>query len=347
MRQIKPISVSILATPDTSASTLFGLFDVLSTVGVGWEQFISGKPENPRFDVRIVATGREPFQCGNAMVIPHCSIEEAQDTDIAIIASFVAPGLVLRDHDEREFEWLYDLKSRGSTIGAVCTAVSLLAESGLINGLEATTYWAIGDLVRSRYPQVLWRTDQNLCCSGNDDQIVTTGGATSWQELALYLIVRYCDVESAAQAAKFWVIPDRGESQAPYSVDPMRIPHGDRVISECQNWIAGKFYEANPIAAMIEHTGLAPTTFARRFKRATGDRPMDYIHMLRIERAKQMLEGTDDAVDEIGRVVGYEDPASFRRIFKRKVSLNPSIYRRKFGFGRFDRYRFHKSIYAQ
>ena len=89
---------------------------------------------------------------------------------------------------------------------------------------------------------------------------------------------------------------------------------------------------------MIEHTGLAHTTFVRRFKRATGDRPMDYVHMLRIEKAKEMLEGSNNSVDEIGHEVGYEDPASFRRIFKRKVSLTPSVYRRKFGYGRFDRY---------
>jgi len=66
---------------------------------------------------------------------------------------------------------------------------------------------------------------------------------------------------------------------------------------------------------------------------------MDYVHTLRVERAKEMLEIGGDAVDKIGREVGYEDPASFRRIFKRKVGLTPSIYRRRFGrshFGRFD-----------
>ena len=76
----------------------------------------------------------------------------------------------------------------------------------------------------------------------------------------------------------------------------------------------------------------------RRFKRAAGGRPIDYVHMLRIEKAKEMLEGSNNTVDEIGHKVGYEDPASFRRIFKRKVSLTPSVYRQKFGYGRFDRY---------
>ena len=65
---------------------------------------------------------------------------------------------------------------------------------------------------------------------------------------------------------------------------------------------------------------------------------MDYVHSLRTEEAKQMLEMSADAIDKIGRRVGYEDPASFRRIFKRKVGLTPRIYRRKFGRNHFERF---------
>ncbi len=181
-----PIKISILATPESTPSTLFGLFDVLSTVGIGWEKFVTWESIRPRFDVRIVALEEEPLQCGNATVTPHCTIYDAEDTDIAIVASFAVPGQVLRKHDERELEWLTRLQSRGTVIGATCTAVSMLAESNLINGMEATSFWAYGNLVKEHYPKVKWRTDLNICCSGHDDQFVTVGGTTSWQELALY-----------------------------------------------------------------------------------------------------------------------------------------------------------------
>jgi hypothetical protein len=111
MADSRPIKVSILATPDSTASTLFGLFDVLSTVGIGWEKFVTWESVSPKFEVRIVALGKEPFQCGNAMITPHCSIYEAEDTDVAIISSFAVPEQVLREHDERELEWLTRLQS--------------------------------------------------------------------------------------------------------------------------------------------------------------------------------------------------------------------------------------------
>ena len=106
MTKSTPIQLSMLATPDTSASTLFGLFDVLSTVGLGWEQFVSGERLSPQFDVRIICLGKEAVQCGNAMVHPNASIQEIEHSDIIVIASFAVPGVVLRINDERELDWL-------------------------------------------------------------------------------------------------------------------------------------------------------------------------------------------------------------------------------------------------
>ena len=71
---------------------------------------------------------------------------------------------------------------------------------------------------------------------------------------------------------------------------------------------------------------------------ATGYAPIDYVHTVRMEEAKQILETTDFNVEKIGEEVGYEDPASFRRLFKRKSGLTPAEYRRLFGRRRFERY---------
>ncbi len=57
---------------------------------------------------------------------------------------------------------------------------------------------------------------------------------------------------------------------------------------------------------------------------------MDYVHAIRIEEAKQLLETNDISVEEIGHAVGYEDPTSFRRLFTRKAGLTPAAYSRKF-----------------
>ena len=336
----RPTTVSILATPNTSPSTLFGLYDVLSSVGIGWEENITGKSAEPQFDVRIVAAGREPFRCdGNVSVKPHCSIDDVDKSDIVVVASFVMPANVPPGtHDQRELDWLIRQESRGAIMAAACTGAVQLADAGLLTGLEATTHWAYHDLFQLYYPEVRWCPAKSLCVSGRDNQFVTSGGATFWHDLMLYLITRCRGMDHAAHTAKFWLISMRDQNQAPYAAMTQYILHDDGVVGECQDWLADHYAIPNPISGMVERSGLPSSTFARRFKRATGYRPMDYVHTLRTEEAKQMLEREADAVDQIGREVGYEDPASFRRIFKRKVGLTPSIYRRRFGRSRFEQF---------
>lgn len=58
--------------------------------------------------------------------------------------------------------------------------------------------------------------------------------------------------------------------------------------------------------------------------------PIAYVQRLRIEEAKHRLERTDVPVDEISWQVGYEEPAFFRRLFKRVTGMTPGGYRRRF-----------------
>jgi transcriptional regulator GlxA family with amidase domain len=80
----------------------------------------------------------------------------------------------------------------------------------------------------------------------------------------------------------------------------------------------------------VRHAGIPQRSFKRRFKNATGHAPIDYIQRLRVEEAKRRLERTDAPVDEISWQVGYEDPAFFRRLFKRLTGVTAGAYRRRF-----------------
>lgn len=341
-RKKSPINVSLLATPDTTPSTLFGLFDIFSSVGIGWETFISGEPPAAVFNVKIVSVQKEPFLCegcgSSILVTPHATTDESLDTDIAIVGSFIArDALSARTHDERELRWLVELKERGTLISAMCTSSVLLAETGLLDGYDATTFWVFRDLARVRFPKVNWRIDEVLCIGGDNDRIITAGSSTIWQELALFLIERYCGAEQANNVAKLWVIPNRLYGQLPFAVQAVSHPHDDELIRHCQTWAEKHYAHPSPVSSMIELTGLASTTFARRFRRATEERPIDYIHMLRMEKAKILLEQSSKSIEDIGYSVGYEDPASFRRTFKRKTGIAPKIYRRNFATNRFGR----------
>jgi transcriptional regulator GlxA family with amidase domain len=87
------------------------------------------------------------------------------------------------------------------------------------------------------------------------------------------------------------------------------------------------------VPLLADRAGLGERTFARRFKKATGDTPLEYLQYLRIRKARSLLETTDETVEVITSRTGYEDASSFRRLFKKATGLSPSAYRKKFGLG--------------
>jgi transcriptional regulator GlxA family with amidase domain len=86
-----------------------------------------------------------------------------------------------------------------------------------------------------------------------------------------------------------------------------------------------------PVMRMIALSGLPERTFKRRFSLATGMSPIEYVHKLRLEEAKQMLEAGDQSVDDVAAEVGYRDSSFFGRLFRRQVAMTPAQYRRRFG----------------
>jgi transcriptional regulator GlxA family with amidase domain len=105
--------------------------------------------------------------------------------------------------------------------------------------------------------------------------------------------------------------------------------HGDGVIPHCQQWIAQHYERQDIVAQLVRESGLPKRSLDRRFRAAIGYSPLAYIQTLRIEEAKELLETSTVAVENVGREVGYEDAASFRRLFRRLTGMGPGDYRRK------------------
>ncbi|MCX5883574.1 MAG: AraC family transcriptional regulator [Deltaproteobacteria bacterium] len=76
--------------------------------------------------------------------------------------------------------------------------------------------------------------------------------------------------------------------------------------------------------------GISPRHFIRRFKKATGESPLNFLQQMRIETAKKILETRPDTVDAITQAIGYDNSSTFRKLFKKYTGLSPREYRNKF-----------------
>lgn len=87
----------------------------------------------------------------------------------------------------------------------------------------------------------------------------------------------------------------------------------------------------SPVARMATLSQLPERTFKRRFAQATGMAPLEYVHHVRLEEAKQLLESGEPPIEGIAVDVGYSDSSFFSRLFRRKVGMTPVQYRQRFG----------------
>ncbi|SDD89065.1 GlxA family transcriptional regulator [Kordiimonas lacus] len=331
MQPAKP-RIDILALPETTGSVLYCLYEILDSADSMWTTLTGADTHIEGFDVRIASPIKGVFTCiGKIPIMPQASLEDLPSGSIIIAPDF----LLGDDFQTTEFwqasaEWIRDQHARGSTICSVCTGAALLAETGLLNDREATTHWAGAELLQSAYPEVKWKPDLIFSCAIGDESIITTGGASSWMELCLYLIKRFFGYDAAARTAKIYLLGDRSDGQLPFTGPSPLKDHDDAVIRECQSWIADHYDAPQPVSRMIKKSGLAERTFKRRFTSATGMKPVAYVQTIRVEEAKQLLETTHLSVEEISAAVGYEDSAFFRRLFKRTAGVSPAKYRQKY-----------------
>lgn len=329
----KPITIAILVSPDTSGSGIYGLYDLFLSTNRDWQYLTTGRPGREVFKPLLVSRDGNPLKVMNGVeVTPHTSFAECPKVEIVCIPEVTTPpGVSLTERFPEEIKWLKGKYGEGVILAAACSGAMLFAEAGILDGYEATTHWAWCDDMRRRFPRISVQEQRALVVSGEGQRLIMAGGGTSWLDLALYLVARTVGVEAAMQVAKLWVIDWHHVGQQPFACLARTRQVEDSVIARCQVWIAEHYTEPNPVTAMIQMSGLAERTFKRRFKQATGMSPLEYVHTLRLEEAKQLLESSDQPVEEVAYEVGYADTGFFNRLFKRKVNLTPAQYRKRFG----------------
>jgi transcriptional regulator GlxA family with amidase domain len=329
----RPVTVAILTFPEVTASVVYGMYDLFRSAGRDWGMIVEGRPGPELLRPQVVSAQPGSFAAANGVKItPDAGLDGADLPDIVCVPElFIAPDEAIAGRYAAETAWLRRCYAGGSTVAATCSGAILLAEAGLLDGHDATTHWAFCDALARGYPKVKVHPQRALVVSGDGQRLVMAGGGSSWLDLALYLIARSVGAEAAMQVARINLIDWHNIGQLPFARLARTRQVEDAVIARCQTWIAENYRQAAPVAAMVRLSGLAERSFKRRFQQATGMPPLEYVHTLRLEEAKHMLETGGAPVEAVAREVGYEDAGFFSRLFRRKVQLTPAQYRKRFG----------------
>ncbi len=231
--------VTILALPNCIAATVIGPFDVFRNAGLTWGA--AGPVGKPVFRVEIASLDGAPVVCGNRFTItPHRALHQVEHTDLLYVCSPGPRVAYFLDEHPEAIALLRSFYDRGSILAAVCAGTFILAETGILDGKTATTHWAESAAFRERYPKVNLKTERLITDEG---RVVCAGGVYAALDLALYLVEKYCDRQTAVLCSKALIIETDRTSQARFSLFDFQKQHGDDKIIEAQKWIEAHFVE--------------------------------------------------------------------------------------------------------
>jgi len=322
------MKIGILALEDCTSMSMIGPMEILNKAGRYCNVINEGSDNRSFFDVKMISLNSKMVNTANNYPIYcHNTIKDIENLDLIII-----PGL---DGDiEHQLkinysfvDWVKQQYNIGTEIASICTGAFVLAEAGLLDGKSATTHWAAAEYFKKQYPQINLLSQEIIVDEGN---IYTSGGATSFHNLMIYIIEKFCGKEVAIYTAKMLLIGINKEPQSAYAIFSTQKLHRDKEILFAQKYIENNYDKRISLDEISNEVAISKRNFIRRFKNATGNTPIEYMQRVRVEAVKKALEITQNTIEEIVHNVGYDDMTTFRKLFKRITGISPNEYRKKY-----------------
>jgi transcriptional regulator GlxA family with amidase domain len=315
----------IIVVPDGYADpgVITGAHEILTRANALWQK--RGHPA--LLEVHIA--GRLPemkLEIGFFSITPE-NIAELERPDLVIIPAVSDLYIEAVAKNTELIAWIREQFKAGAEVASICTGAFLLAATGLLDGRVCSTHWAAAADFRRLFPAVDLQIDRLVTAERG---IYTNGGAYSFLNLILFLIEKYFDRETAVVCSKMYQIDMERVSQAPFLIFETQKNHGDEVVSRAQTYIEEHLTEKISFEQLASDLAVSRRNFDRRFVKATGNSPVEYLQRVKVEIAKSALEQGRKTIFEVMDEVGYSDDKAFREVFKKITGLSPLEYRRKY-----------------
>lgn len=223
----------------------------------------------------------------------------------------------------RALRWAVE---HGRRVASICTGAFVLAQTGALDGLSATTHWLLAKELARRHPEIFINADVLYVDNGN---LLTSAGAAAGFDLCLHLVRKDLGAEAAAHSARLAVMPlERAGGQAQFIVH--ESPIGNASMGPILLWIEGNLGRLLSLPVIARHAAMSTRTLSRRFTEQVGTTPARWITLARIRRAQRLLETTELSVEQVATQTGFRSATVLREHFNKIVGTTPITYRRGF-----------------
>ncbi|MBY6106730.1 helix-turn-helix domain-containing protein [Ferrimonas balearica] len=227
-------------------------------------------------------------------------------------------------------EALITAHQRGAIVVGLCLGAGVLAQSGLLDGLSATTHWAFADAFAEAYPSVRVDPDPLYLDHG---QVVTSAGMAAAMDCCLHLLRRLLGTDRASEVARVLVAPPyRHGGQKQYIPAPVPRPRaGEGTLGRVMEAIQMELAAPHTVASVAERCAMSRRTFTRQFQAYTGMSFIAWLTARRLAHSQHLLEHSDLAISQVAEQAGFGSESVFRKHFKAAFELSPRAWRQSFG----------------
>ena len=259
------------------------------------------------------------------LTVETTAIDSVGTLDLLVISAIWRdPRRVLTRHPSL-VPFIRRIAESGAAIAAVGTGSFLLAETGLLRRKAATTHWFWFDEFAKRYPEIDLRRDQLIVQSNN---LYCAGSVNSISDLLVYLMGGFYNPEVARRIENQFSPEIRQRFRTTQLGSHMLQEHYDEIVMDLQLYMREKLRAPVSTLDFAGRYGLSERTLSRRFQRATGTTPWQFLLTLRMSEAATLLRTTNLSVTQVAAEVGITDSAHFARQFKKTNQLTPTQYRK-------------------
>lgn len=311
--QDKPRAIGILIYSEFQLLDVAGpvaAFEAAARLGAGYQLHMLG-----------AYTGS--FRSSAGVALTAASIDEAPTLDTLIVSG--GDGARRPEVTAPLIHFVAQSARTARRIASVCTGSYILAAAGVLDGRRATTHWSRARGFARRFPKVNVDADRIFI---RDGSVWTSAGVTAGIDLSLALIAEDAGETTARLAAQQLVVYYRrpgGQSQ--FSALLQMAPPSAR-FSPLMGWMREHLHEDLSVGRLADRTAMSARNFCRAFAAELGVTPARAVERLRIEAARERIEGSHQSIERVAADTGFGNPERMRRAFIRAYGYPPQSLRR-------------------
>lgn len=309
----------------STVACIVGTYEIFLEANEYWKK----QGRNTKFTIELAGVSEDEVISNGLLTLrPHTNISKIPHSHLVVIpASLIRNYQTATKGNKLLIDWIAKQYKQGAEIASMCTGVFTLAASGVLEGKACSTHWAVSENFMLNFPNVGLQTEKLIT---DENGIYTNGGAYSFLNLIIYLVEKHYDRQTAIYCSKVFQIDINRQSQSEFIMFSNQKLHDDEQVKKAQLYIENHIDEKISIEDLCEKLSVARRNFDRRFIKATGNSPLEYIQRVKIESAKKNLENTRKTISEVMYDTGYSDVKAFREVFKKITGLSPTKYKAKY-----------------